>query len=83
MQQTSLMAYQSLTSVKLGERQAQVLEALEEIQPATNRMVSLKSGIPINVVTPRMGELRKKGKVEQDYIGTDVTGRPAIYWKAV
>lgn len=83
MQQTSLMAYSSLTDVKLGERQAQVLEALEEIQPATNRMVSVKSGLPINVVTPRMNELRKKGKVEQDSIGVDVGGRSAIYWKAV
>lgn len=83
MQQTSILAYHSLTDVKLGERQQQVLEALEDIQPATNRMIAQKSGIPINVVTPRMGELRKKGKVEQDFIGVDVTGRPAIYWKVI
>lgn len=83
MQQTSLIAYSSLSDVKLGERQSQVLEALEEIQPATNRMISQRSGIPINVVTPRMGELRKKGKIEQDFVGIDVTGRPAIYWKAI
>lgn len=81
MQQTSILAYHSLSSVKLNERQQQVLECLEEIQPATNRMIAQKSGIPINVVTPRMGELRKKSKVEAQFVGIDVTGRSAIYWK--
>ena len=83
MQTTSISAFHSLTTVKLNERQHQVLEALEEISPATNRMISEYSGIPINVVTPRMGELAGKSKVEQAYIGTDVSGRKAIYWKPV
>lgn len=81
MQTTSIEAYRSLTTVKLNERQQQVLEALEEISPATNRMISVHSGIPINVVTPRMGELASKLKVEQAYVGEDVSGRKAIYWK--
>lgn len=83
MQTTSLEAYKSLTSAKLNERQKQVLEALEEIAPATNRMISEHSGIPINVVTPRMGELAGKGKIEQAYVGVDVSGRKAIYWRPV
>ena len=81
MQQTSILAFHSLDPNKLNERQQQVLEALEEIQPATNRMIAQKSRIPINVVTPRIGELRKKGKVEADHTGIDATGRSAIYWK--
>lgn len=80
-QTTSMQAFQSLTSVKLNERQHQVLEALEEISPATNRMISEYSGIPINVVTPRSGELAAKGKIEQAYVGVDISGRKAIYWK--
>lgn len=81
MQQTSLDAYNSLTEDKISERQRQVFEALQVIFPATNRQVSDYSGIPINVVTPRMGELRKKGLVEEAYVGFDVSNRPALYWK--
>lgn len=83
MQTTSLEAYRGLTAIKLNERQKQVLEALEEISPATNRMISEHSGIPINVVTPRMGELAGKLKVEQAFVGADLSGRKAIYWKPV
>ena len=82
LQQTSILAYRSLPTAKINARQQQVLEALEEIQPANNRMLAEHSKLPINVITPRMGELRKKGKVVIDYIGRDVTGRQAMYWKA-
>jgi len=80
MQATSIQAYRNLKG--LGERQQQVLEALEGIYPATNRQVSVESGIPINVVTPRMGELVTKGRVEQAYKSDD-NGRTAIYWRPV
>ena len=82
MRQTSIFAFHSLTKEKINERQRQVIEALEQIQPATNRQISEYSKIPINVVTPRMGELARKKLVEIDYIGRDVTGRKAVYWKA-
>ena len=81
MQQTSLQAYWSLTNEKISERQKQVLEALEEIQPACNRQVSVHSQIPINVVTPRMNEMVKKGWVERAYIDVDVTGKRVIFWQ--
>lgn len=81
MQQTSLEAYWSLPKIKISERQQQVLEALSEIQPANNRMISLQSRLPINVVTPRVGELRKKGLVEQESILRDITGKRTIFWK--
>jgi hypothetical protein len=84
MRQTSLQAYWSLEQEKINERQRQVLEALEEIAPANNRQVAFHSGIPINVVTPRMGELLKKHRIEQAYIGHDsATGRRAIFWRPV
>lgn len=81
MRQTSLLAFHSLSNVQISQRQKQVLEALQEIQPATNRMVSEHSKIPINVVTPRMGELVKRKLVEQAHVGYDQLHRKAIFWK--
>jgi len=82
MRQTSLLAFHSLDKEKINKRQQDVLDALRKIQPATNRAVSLNSGIPINVVTPRMGELVQKGLVYEAYTAFDRTGRRAIFWRA-
>lgn len=80
--QTSLLAYRSLSSTKINQRQSEVLEALEEIFPACNRQISDHSKLPINVVTPRMGELRRKRLVTIAYIGVDSrTGRKATFWR--
>ncbi len=82
--QTSLSAYRSLDKSKINQRQRQVLNALEEIQPANNRQVSEHSHIPINVTTPRMGELVASGKVEEAYRDRDdKTGRRTIFWRPV
>lgn len=81
MRSTSLAAYKSIGRV-INTRQKEVLLALEEIYPACNRMVSEKSHLPINVVTPRMGELVSMGKVEEVYKDVDPkTGRRAIFWR--
>lgn len=82
MRQTSILAFRSLNTSKINERQKQVLYALEEIAPANNRQVSAKSELPINVVTPRMGELVARGLVVEAYRDLDVvTGRKSIFWK--
>lgn len=81
MRQTSLFAYHTLTSAQINKRQGEVLRALERIEPATNRMVSERSGVPINVVTPRMGELVRKGLVVEAYRNFDTNGRRAIFWR--
>lgn len=78
--QTSIDAFISIKE-KINERQKQVLHALEEIAPASNRQIAEHSNMPINTVTPRIGELRKKGYVVQAYISKDITGRRATYWK--
>lgn len=78
--QTSLWAYESIKP-KMAERQRQVLEAIAAIGPACNRQIAEYSRIPINVITPRVGELRKKGLVEPAYIQSDLTGRKAIFWQ--
>lgn len=76
--QTSLLAYQG---VDLNKNQHTVLEALEEIFPACNKQIAAHMNWPINSITPRVLELRQKGKVVQAYIGKDVSGRRAIYWQ--
>jgi predicted ArsR family transcriptional regulator len=78
--QTSLMAYKE-AKTHLSTTQSQVLEALEEIAPATNLMIAKHLGWAINSVTPRMQELRKKQKVVTDHVGKDITGRSAHFWK--
>lgn len=80
-QQTSLLAYTSIKG-ELGPKQAAVMEAIEEYGPLNNRSIAEHLGWPINTVTPRVKELRAKGKVEAAYIGTDSqSGRSAIYWR--
>lgn len=82
LRQTSLLAYRSLETSKVNERQRQVLNTLEDIYPANNRQISAHSHLPINVVTPRMGELLRKGMIEEAYRDKDpVTGRQSIYWR--
>lgn len=80
-QQTSMLAYRQLKKDGLNHRQIKVLEALEEIAPATNRQLAKYLNWEINTVTPRVLELRGKRKVEEAYRDMDVTGRTAIFWK--
>ena len=81
MRQTSIFAYHSLSQVTISKRQREVLDALRNIAPATNRMICEESGIPINVVTPRCNELVKKGMVVEAYTAIDQYGRKAIFWR--
>ena len=78
--QTSMLAWFEVKP-KLGEKQANVLEALELKYPATDKMLAAYLGWPINCVTPRRNELVKKGKVVEARIDKDITGRKATYWK--
>lgn len=79
-QQTSLETYFAIKP-KLGRRQHQVLEALEEISPANNQEIAKHLGWPINSITPRVLELRQKGKVEEAYKQKNSQGRTTIYWQ--
>ncbi len=60
--QTSLLAYQDVKK-KLSRTQAMVLEALEEISPASDKDIARHLKWPINSITPRRGELVTKNKV--------------------
>lgn len=80
MQQTSLLAYQG-AQINLGRKQQLVLEAIEEIGPASNKQIATHLKWAINSVTPRTLELRQKNKVEASHIGIE-SGRRCIFWKA-
>lgn len=81
-QETSRAAYSAiLRGYALNDRQREVFEALKALEPACNLDIVDATGIPTNVVTPRMLELRKKGRVVESHRDTSRTGRTAIYWK--
>ena len=80
MQETSLLAYRSLN---IPERQRQVYDALVKAGTACSKDLSDSTGIPPNVVTPRVLELRELGVVVQSHKAVNPsTNRTSIYWKA-
>jgi DNA-binding MarR family transcriptional regulator len=79
MQQTSILAYQEAKK-NLSRTQSQVYEAIEEHGEITNKQLAKVLGWEINSITPRVKELREKGKVVECYKGTDISGRVANYW---
>lgn len=80
-QNTSILAYQEVI-LHLGERQLAVLKALKEIQPANNRIIAQFMHRPINTLTPRINELRKKGLVILDGTYEDpITKKQTLFWR--
>lgn len=78
---TSLEAYSKILP-ELGERQLQVFNALKKLEYATNAMLSKELNLPINCITPRTNELRKKDLVIRSHISTcPVTRNHAQFWK--
>lgn len=77
---TSRQAFHSLND--LGDRQRFILEMILNYGPICNLDISIKSGKPINQVTPRTNELVEMGLVEESHREVNpVTNRKAIYWK--
>ena len=78
---TSLIAFEEILC-NLGERQKLVLQAIKKIQPANNLMIANYLHLPINCITGRMQELRKKGLViNYKSAICPYTNRLTIYWK--
>ena len=74
-----------LIQPKLGKRQRQVLQVFLD-SPSTwvwsDRELSMMTHLPINVVTPRRGELYKKGLIEPaDVRWDDETKRRVQMWR--
>ena len=79
----SIASYLSLDNVELGNRQRLVLEALR-YAPACNRALAKRLRLPVNVITPRVKELRDLGLVTEAWDDIDPeTNRPVIVWRAV
>lgn len=85
-QETSALAYASVKKnlPKLGQVQHQVFECISKFPTGiNNRMISEETKIPINVVTPRVTELREKGLVcLADKEVDPVTNRLTMLWKS-
>lgn len=79
--QTSLEAYKEVFP-HLGERQSEVYNGLKKLRYATNAMIAKYLNLPINCVTPRCQELRKKGLVQKSHTSNcPVTKGRAIFWR--
>lgn len=77
MDDNSLEAYESIKPT-LSPRQVIVFEALRN-NPASNKTLSKRMGLPINQITPRVLELRKKGLVKKMWSDIE-NGRTANVW---
>ena len=82
MQQTSMDAYQSI-KWQLNPRQRQILHQLSISGCCTNEKLSDLLGLPINRITPRILELRRKGLVKMMYQEPGKSGRMANVWGIV
>ncbi len=81
LQQESLEAWIKINP-KLGLRQEQVYLTIRRLGEATSAMIGRKLGLPINCITGRVNELRKKNlvccaKVES----CPVTGGKSSFWR--
>lgn len=78
-QATSYAAWESI-QVELSAKQKVELWAFRSQGDKTNDEMADFLGWPINTVTPRTGELVKKGYVEAKVVKIARTGRRAIVW---
>jgi hypothetical protein len=82
-QLTSLEAFETIKK-ELGPRQKIVYEAIKSMGEANNLMISKHLGLPINVITPRVLEIRGKKLVGVSKIDKcPYTRRNSIWWKVV
>ncbi len=80
-QQTSTQAYKDIVP-ELGARQKKVLDLFTSREVLlTNNEIADKLGWRINTVTPRVWEVRQKGKlIERGKRPCRITGRTGITW---
>ena len=78
---TSLLAYDMILE-DLADRQLQVFNGFKKLEYATSAMVAKEINLPINCVTGRCLELRKKFLLERSHISTcPCTKNRAQFWK--
>lgn len=80
-QDTSMEAYQNIKP-ELGSRQKVVLDVIRHLNSPTNVEISRYLGLPINTITPRVNELRKKGLVcNAGKRNCSITGSMVYAWR--
>ena len=78
---TSLLAYADVLE-ELGERQTQVYCVIRNLKSCNNQMIANFLHLPINSITPRVNELRKKHIVMMDKKELcPYTKRLTCYWR--
>tara|TARA_Y100001936_G_scaffold211128_1_gene218418 strand:+ start:260 stop:520 length:261 start_codon:yes stop_codon:yes gene_type:complete len=83
MRQTSMDAYHSI-KVELNARQQQVLDQLSVSGSCSNEKLSKLLKLPINQITPRVLELRKRGLVKEMWREpSETSGRMCTVWGVV
>lgn len=81
MRDTSLEAYEQLkTDKQLQPREKQVIEAITELNGATDLQIAIYLGWQINQVTGRRNSLEKKGLVDTKR-KIKQNGRMVYFWR--
>jgi len=82
-QQTSLESYKALLPT-LSERQQIVLEVIQQHPGMSNHDIARYLNWEINCVTPRVSELRDKGRIDLCSFKIDrITERKVMTWEEV
>ena len=82
--QTSLMAYDELrrNPIRMGEQQSKVFECVKQGYLLNDKMISQRTGLPINVVTPRRNELVKAGLlIEKEILRCPITRKLTKFYE--
>jgi hypothetical protein len=78
---TSLTAYKEIKP-KISLRQQQVLNAIKMFPDSTDLELTVHTGLAINSVTPRRGELELKHLIFSSGIKRQSNGKSAHQWRA-
>ena len=81
MSQISISNYLDKVEPKLTKREAWVLEAIEDLAPASAEIVAEHLGVFPNVVSGRFTGLRKKGKIVKAFEQVNARGSKVAYWQ--
>jgi DNA-binding MarR family transcriptional regulator len=76
---TSRLAYDSVQ--ELSNKQAEVLEKIEELQPCSSKEIAKALNWEINRVTGRVNELAKKELIKSEKMARNNIGRLEKLWE--
>jgi len=80
---TSLLGY-AYAIETLGNRQLEVLKAIDKIEPCSDLDIAEYLKKPINTIVPRRNELVKKKLVYESHIGiSKQTKRLVTFWQRI